>query len=198
MDPATRGQTIKRARRRHGYSQSVLAGLVGRSESWLSQVERGILSVDSHEILTRLARVLRLDLTELTGTETEAVTDMRYDAARAIERAMMRYSTLETIVAETGIEPRVDPASLFTQAHQTYAAYQAARYDEVGRRLPQLIREAEAAAHTPGSDRPAVCSARAMVYNTAAALLRRVGRRTWLGRPPTVPCQPPSGPTKRC
>ena len=72
----------------------MLAGLVGRSESWLSQVERGILSVDSHEILIRLARVLRLDLTELTGTETEAVTDMRYDAARAIERAMMRYSTL--------------------------------------------------------------------------------------------------------
>ena len=40
MDPTTRGQTIKRARRRHGYSQSLLAGLVGRSESWLSQVER--------------------------------------------------------------------------------------------------------------------------------------------------------------
>jgi transcriptional regulator with XRE-family HTH domain len=177
VDPATRGQTIKRARRRHGYSQSVLAGLVGRSESWLSQVERGILSVDSHEILTRLARILRLDLTELTGTETEAVTDMRYDAARAIERAMMRYSTLETIVAETGTEPRVNPASLSVQAHQTYAAYQAARYDEVGRRLSRLIREAEAAAHTPGSDRPAVCSARAMVYNTTAALLRRVGEK---------------------
>ena len=41
MDSTTRGQTIKRARRRHGYSQSVLAGLVVRSESWLSQVERG-------------------------------------------------------------------------------------------------------------------------------------------------------------
>ncbi|WP_306368607.1 helix-turn-helix domain-containing protein [Nocardiopsis sp. CC223A] len=177
MDPATRGQTIKRARRRRGYSQSVLAGLLGRSESWLSQVERGILTVDSHEILTRLARILRLDLAELTGTEPEAVTDMRYDAARAIERAMMRYSTLETIVAETGREPRTDPAALLVQAEHTYAAYQAARYDEVGRRLPGLIREAEAATHFPDADRPATCAARAMVYNTTAALLRRVGEK---------------------
>lgn len=74
MNPATRGQTIKRARRRHGYSQSVLAGLVGRSESWLSQVERGILTVDSHEVLNRLSLVLRLDLSELTGTESETFT----------------------------------------------------------------------------------------------------------------------------
>jgi transcriptional regulator with XRE-family HTH domain len=177
VDPATRGQTIKRARRKNGYSQSVLAGLVGRSESWLSQVERGILIVDSHEILNRLSRVLRLDITELTGTESEAVTDMRYDAARTIERAMMRYSALETIVTETSTEPRVDPDVLFAQAHHAYATYQAARYDEVGRGLPRLIRDAEAAANTPGADRPAVCAARAMVYNTTAALLRKVGEK---------------------
>jgi DNA-binding XRE family transcriptional regulator len=35
------GQRIARARRRRGLSQAMLAGLVGRSESWLSQVERG-------------------------------------------------------------------------------------------------------------------------------------------------------------
>jgi len=37
----TPGARITRARRRRGLSQAVLAGLVGRSESWLSQVERG-------------------------------------------------------------------------------------------------------------------------------------------------------------
>ncbi len=44
----TAGQRIARARRRRGLSQAVLAGLVGRSESWLSQVERGKRGVDSH------------------------------------------------------------------------------------------------------------------------------------------------------
>ncbi|NYH54032.1 transcriptional regulator with XRE-family HTH domain [Nocardiopsis arvandica] len=59
---------------RFHYSQSVLVGLVGCSESWLSQVARGILTVDSHEVLNRLSCVLRIDLAELTGTEPEAVT----------------------------------------------------------------------------------------------------------------------------
>ncbi|WP_370012862.1 helix-turn-helix transcriptional regulator [Nocardiopsis sp. LDBS0036] len=177
MGPATRGQTIKRARRRRGYSQSVLAGLVGRSESWLSQVERDKLTADSHEVLTRLARVLRLDMAELTGTESEATPDMEYDAARAIERAMMRYPTMESATADTTTELGTDPVRLSTRAHHAYAAYQAARYDEVGRLLPLLIRAAEAAVHSPGADRPAVCSARAMVYNTTAALLRKVGKK---------------------
>jgi ribosome-binding protein aMBF1 (putative translation factor) len=40
------GERIAVYRRRRGLSQAALAGLVGRSESWLSQVERGIRSVD--------------------------------------------------------------------------------------------------------------------------------------------------------
>lgn len=177
MDAATRGQIIRSHRRRRGYSQSVLAGLAGRSESWLSQVERGKLSVDSHEVLSRLADILRLPLEELTGTEVEAP-PVRYTPTGAIERAMMRYTSLETIVAETGGEPpALDLDRLRSEAHRTYAAYQATRYAEVGRRFPRLIRDVEAAARTRGADRPAVCSARAMTYNTTAAVLKRVGAR---------------------
>ncbi|WP_279436371.1 helix-turn-helix transcriptional regulator [Actinomadura sp. 7K534] len=56
------GQRIARQRRRRGLSQVVVAGLVGRSESWLSQVERGRRSIDSHSVLVRLAEVLDLDI----------------------------------------------------------------------------------------------------------------------------------------
>ena len=65
--PGEPGERIARARRRRGLSQAVLAGLVGRSESWLSQVERGRRGVDSHAVLTRMAAVLRVDVAELTG-----------------------------------------------------------------------------------------------------------------------------------
>ena len=44
------------------------SGLVGRSESWLSQVERDKRGVDSHSVLLGLAEVLRVDLEELTGS----------------------------------------------------------------------------------------------------------------------------------
>ncbi len=43
------GARIARARRRRGLSQSVLAGLVGRSESWLSQVEGFRAKADEHQ-----------------------------------------------------------------------------------------------------------------------------------------------------
>jgi len=77
----TAGQRIARARRRRGLSQAVLAGLVGRSESWLSQVERGRRGVDSHSVLVRLAEVLRVDIEELTGSADYDETGRAYPAA---------------------------------------------------------------------------------------------------------------------
>src|SRR5437763_7262321 len=61
------GGRIAAYRRRRGLSQAALAGLIGRSESWLSQVERGVRSVDRLSVLLDLARVLRVELAELTG-----------------------------------------------------------------------------------------------------------------------------------
>jgi len=61
------GSRIAAHRRRRGLSQVVVAGLVGRSESWLSQVEQGLWDVESYPVLCDLARVLRVDLDVLTG-----------------------------------------------------------------------------------------------------------------------------------
>lgn len=104
MDAAARGRIIRPHRRRRGYSQAVLARLVGRSESLLSQVERGKLPVDSHDVLSRLADVLRLSLEESTGTEPEGPS-VRYTPVDVIERTMMRYTSLETIVADDSLLP---------------------------------------------------------------------------------------------
>ena len=45
-EPDGPGARVARARRRRGLSQAVVAGLVGRSESWLSQVEQGLRRAD--------------------------------------------------------------------------------------------------------------------------------------------------------
>jgi hypothetical protein len=60
-------------------------------------------------------------------------------------------------------------------ARSAYQGYQATRYDDTGRILPTLIREAETASRVAGLDNPAMCAVRALVYDTAAALLNRVG-----------------------
>jgi transcriptional regulator with XRE-family HTH domain len=48
------GDRIAAYRRRRGLSQVTLAGLVGRSESWLSQVERGRRGIDSLSVIRDL------------------------------------------------------------------------------------------------------------------------------------------------
>lgn len=94
-DQEATGQRIARARRRRGLSQSVLAALVGRSESWLSQVERGKRSIDSHGVLVRLAEVLRVDIEELTGYGDADEPGRRvHPAASLLEQAMMAYGVV--------------------------------------------------------------------------------------------------------
>ena len=176
MTPSDReaaGQRIARARRRRGLPQAVFAGLVGRSESWLSQVERGRRGVDSHSVLVRLAEVLRVDIEELTGSSDHDETGRRaYPAASLIEQAMMGYGTPGPLDDgdRSGREDSLD--FLRAQAHSAYQAYQATRYDAAGRIVPGLIRGVETAARTTD---PAACAVRARVYDTAAALLSRVG-----------------------
>jgi transcriptional regulator with XRE-family HTH domain len=179
MTPADReaaGQRIARARRRRGLSQAVLAGLVRRSESWLSQVERGKRGVDSHSVLLRLAEVLRVDLEELTSSADRNETGrLAHPAAPLIEQAMMGYGTPGP--ADGGDEPGRDEGLDFlrAQARSAYQAYQGTRYDAAGRILPGLIRRVETAARIAGSPSPAACAVRARVYDTTAALLSRVG-----------------------
>ena len=68
-----------------------MAGLVGRSESWLSQVERGLRTVDSYSVLNDLARVLRVDIGTLTDDSStgEPGRTMRTPDVVAIERALL-------------------------------------------------------------------------------------------------------------
>jgi len=129
--------------------------------------------VDSYAVLTRMAEILRVEVEELTGPgggdgeEGQRV----YEPAAEIERAMMGYEAVSAAIG--GREPgtKATAAHLRARASAAYAGYQATRYDDTGRMLPALIRETEAAG---GDDREA-CSVRALVYDTAAALLHRVG-----------------------
>ena len=103
------GQRIARQRRRRGLSQVVVAGLVGRSESWLSQVERGRRSIDNHSVLVRLAEVLDLDVQQLTSDNMGG--DMaKYEGAAGVREAMLRYETLPGLInsdADDGGRPHL-------------------------------------------------------------------------------------------
>jgi transcriptional regulator with XRE-family HTH domain len=161
-EPSGRGQRIARARRRRRLSQSVLAGLVGRSESWLSQVERGLREVDSHSALNSLAYILRVDVAEFTGDEPAAPRTAQYMAAQDIERAMMAYDGLESVIAGAEADRTPDIQRLVLAVGRVNRIYQVARYEEADRMLPALIRSVETASRTcPSRDAVALSTARA-------------------------------------
>ena len=139
MDASARGQRIARARRRRGLSQAALAGLAGRSESWLSQVERGLRRVDSHSVVVSLAEILHVDVGELTGDEPGDLRASRYAAAREIERAMMAYDALESVIGAA--------VNMILPAEQT--APQLVRYDTATHDLLALLLRREHRASTP-------------------------------------------------
>jgi transcriptional regulator with XRE-family HTH domain len=175
-DQEETGQQIARARRRRGLSQAVLAGLVGRSESWLSQVERGKRGIDSHSVLVRLAGVLRVDIEELTGAGDGDEPGRRvHPAASMIEQAMMAYGVTGGSAEHEGPDREVSFDYLRGKARSAYRSYQATRYDTAGRMLPELICGVETVARSAGTASPAAWEARVLVYDTAAALLSRIG-----------------------
>ena len=174
-DREVAGQRIARARRRRGLSRAVLAGLVGRSESWLSQVERGKRSIDSHSVLVRLAEVLRVDIEELTGSGDGDERGRRvHPAASLIEQAMVAYGAPGESTESGEPDPEVSVDDLRARPIP-YQSYQATRYDMTGRILPGLIRGVETAARGVGIASPDACRVRVLVYDTTAALLSRVG-----------------------
>jgi transcriptional regulator with XRE-family HTH domain len=75
LDPALPvGRRIQLLRERRGLSRAVVAGLCGRSESWLKKIEHGTRQAVRLPTLIRLAEVLRVDdLTELTGQHLSLV-----------------------------------------------------------------------------------------------------------------------------
>jgi transcriptional regulator with XRE-family HTH domain len=152
----------------------VLAGLVGRSESWLSQVERGKRKVDSHAVLTRLAEVLHADIAELAGTNSGEKGTGNYPLVESIRQAMMGYDALDTVIAATSAAPPASAAILRTMATRAYRDYQGTRYKQAGRRLASLIRDIEAASRISGHT-AAMSETRALTYDATAALLARTG-----------------------
>jgi transcriptional regulator with XRE-family HTH domain len=170
------GRRIARQRRRRGLSQTVLAGLVGRSESWLSQVERGLRPVDSHSVLVQLADVLGVEISHLTPSETGAET-VKYEPVAGIRDAMTRYGALPGVIGpRTRGGRRPSLRWLSHEMRRVNSLYQAARYDDAGRLLPGLIDAVdEARLSCAGSDRRTADTLRALVYHSATMTLNRVG-----------------------
>ncbi|MEV4643661.1 MULTISPECIES: helix-turn-helix transcriptional regulator [Saccharopolyspora] len=167
------GERIRIYRRRRGLSQRELAELVGRSESWLSQVERQIRSVDRLSVLIDIARVLKTDVETLAGNRLAHAPNGQPDlnGLEEIRGALSAYPGLGLSEVPAGDLEEIE--RLTAEVHRRY---QAADYGAAASILPSLITTSDAmvAEAAPAARRRAL-EVQNHVYVAAAKLVTKTG-----------------------
>lgn len=106
----TIGRRIEKARRRRGWHQRDLGARIGRSESWVSQVERGVIALDSVSLAERIAHALGLTVDYVLAF------DARYTAAAVL--AQSSRSHMPSPPSPRALAP--DPESSETVLRRTF------------------------------------------------------------------------------
>ncbi|HEY4020570.1 MAG TPA: helix-turn-helix transcriptional regulator, partial [Pseudonocardiaceae bacterium] len=146
------GQRIQRIRERTGKTRPVVAGMLGRSVSWLKAIEGGRLRPPSVDELIRIAGVLGVtSFSELIGDGIDPVTlDQRttLDVVPAIREA------IETPLLSAGDHPAPEPASLHERVEHAWRVWHASvrPRSDAGLLLPGLITDSRRAARMLDGD----------------------------------------------
>lgn len=138
------GKRVATYRSRRGLSQAPLAGLLGRSESWLSQVERGVRSVDRMSVLLDLSRLLNVEVQALTGTPWQLVLNggPRAQGLGEVRSVLTRYGNLaeDDAPAPTATSLRAVASDLLGVPIMTIYHWRRTGYGPRGTRVGRYVR----------------------------------------------------------
>ncbi|MET7751710.1 helix-turn-helix transcriptional regulator [Micromonospora sp. NPDC005367] len=168
------GRRIAFYRQRRGLSQREFARLIDRSETWLSQVERGVRKIDRMTVLERLAGVLEVPLSELAPeAPVVAAAHEELPAATELGLALSSSHALAAVLG-TSHEP-ADVDELSARVAEAWTYTHASEFSQVGAMLVGLLPDLETAARTTeGEAQQAVFAALARAYHACAAVLARM------------------------
>jgi transcriptional regulator with XRE-family HTH domain len=176
-DPRRVGDRIAYHRKRLGLSQVEFAGLVGRSESWVSQVERGVRPVDRMSVLQKVADVLSVPVAELRGEDdSQPEAAERPEAFDLIRSALTGHPALGLLLGDQG-QAVTDLKPLASQHASVWKLVHASQYTELAPILAALIPGLEIAARSAADDQTRQ-RARVMLadtYQATAAMMAKLG-----------------------
>ena len=168
------GDRIRIYRSRRGLSQRELAGLIGRSESWLSQVERGVRTVDRFSVLVDIAQVLKTNVQTLAGTRMEYAPngDEHVDGIDAVTSALTVYPS----IAPTKERTELTLDDIERQCDEAHARYQAADYVAAAKVISRLLGPVDTTARDASSEMlERALTLQHSAYIVTAKLLTKVG-----------------------
>ena len=176
----TIGDRVAFYRRRRGQSQEVLAGLVGRTEDWLSRVENNKIELDRLSVIRRLADVLDVSIGDLVAEPTllDWTSDSGTRTVPALRAVLIDYRQVSGLLAGAGNGDGEPPSldALRRDIGEVFDAYQASRYGYVTGRAPLVLSDAVRAANATGSaDRTRAQGLLALAYQVAVAVLTKLG-----------------------
>ncbi|TVT23529.1 helix-turn-helix transcriptional regulator [Amycolatopsis acidiphila] len=172
-DAKALGRRVASHRARRGLSQKELGAKISRSESWVSQVERGARRIDRMSVLETLAEALEVPIGELAPEENVvAAATQKPQAASSLSLALSSSDALHAVLSE---KAPVDIDALGARAEQAWDFAHGSEYENLSELLGTLIPELEYAARkTTGADRQRACIAKAKAYHAAAGVLSKM------------------------
>ncbi|GAA4899927.1 helix-turn-helix domain-containing protein [Streptomonospora salina] len=169
------GRKIAQHRKRRGLSQREFAGLVDRSEAWVSQVERGVRRIDRMSVLEGVADVLEVPLSELAAeSPIVASTSDEAPGSSRLRLVLSRAHALSAILGNGGATPDVD--DLRRRTEQAWTLTHASQYMELTELLEALIPGLETAARSvPNGERLPLFRLLNSTYQACSSALTKLG-----------------------
>jgi transcriptional regulator with XRE-family HTH domain len=181
-DSSQVGERISYYRKRLGLSQIEFAGLIDRSESWVSQVERGVRAIDRLSVLQMVADKLNVSVAELRGEDDgipEQLSGQHTHAFEALRLTLTGHPVPNAVIAPMAIgAPEIRELESLRNDHaQVWPMVHESRYSDLAPLLSELITNLELTVRGTGSDE-ALSEARGLLadtYQAAAAALAKLG-----------------------
>lgn len=172
----TPGEKVAYFRRRRGMSQSVLAGLVGKTVSWVEKIESGRANLQVLPSIARLAQVLDIAPTELLPDDIVQVdASTRGRSVPALRQQLLGYRFVSPRYLDAPVVT-MDVPTLGEAVNNVWSAYQASRFGYVIAELHRLLPVALATVQdSRGVDVERARVQMAHLYQVASCVLTKIG-----------------------
>ncbi|MFI9269881.1 helix-turn-helix domain-containing protein [Kitasatospora sp. NPDC052896] len=170
------GKKIAFHRKRRGLSQKEFAQLLGRSEAWVSQVERGVRRIDRMTVLEMVAAALDIPVAELAAEAPIVAAAAAEGETPGVSRLRLVLSAAHSLKAILGPHAAPDVDVLRDKVEQAWSLAHAGGHADLAELLEDLVPSLESAARSVSDgQRAELFRLLARMYHACSAALSNMG-----------------------